>query len=190
MRKINNKGMTLIELIISITLMSVVMLFLYRMMANIEYDSDDEYFASQNQEQRMEIIDYIQSYLRNSDYYPTKLTTSGGATPTISITMKKEPSTTKTLLIKVNEGTITIEDSDSANYTRKWNLQKCKAGLTTIETSSTADIQCKQDAQYYLSPYKYTPAICTIKILTTNEDNTSANNNTIDDIVIPILLKE
>ena len=61
--KLNNKGFTLIELIVSIALMSVVLLFLYNLLADITFEKDNDYMATVNQRQRIDIIDYIEERL-------------------------------------------------------------------------------------------------------------------------------
>ena len=61
--KLNNKGVTIIELIVSIALISVVMLFMYRLLADVTFQKDNDYFASVNQEQRIEIIDNMRIFL-------------------------------------------------------------------------------------------------------------------------------
>ena len=58
--KLDNKGISIIELIISISLISVVMLFLYNLLSNVTFEKDDDYFASLNQANRIEIISTIE----------------------------------------------------------------------------------------------------------------------------------
>ena len=61
--KLDNKGISIIELIISISLISVVMLFLYNLLSNVTFEKDDDYFASLNQANRIEIISTIEDNL-------------------------------------------------------------------------------------------------------------------------------
>ena len=61
--KLNKKGITIIELIVSVALISVIMLFMYKLLADITFQKENDYFASVNQEQRIEIIDKIETTL-------------------------------------------------------------------------------------------------------------------------------
>ena len=59
--KLNNKGMTLVELLISIVLIGVVLLFLFQLLLDIKDETDNNNFAYNNQVQRAEAIYTIQS---------------------------------------------------------------------------------------------------------------------------------
>jgi len=61
--KLNNKGMTLVELIISVALISVVVGFLFKVVLDVKYEKDNPGYASNNQINRAEIIKTIQSEL-------------------------------------------------------------------------------------------------------------------------------
>ena len=56
---VNNKGLTLVELIVSISLISIILLFIYQMIATVNYDRSGQDYAINNQAQRTEIIKYI-----------------------------------------------------------------------------------------------------------------------------------
>src|SRR5574344_2183259 len=60
MKKLNKKGVTLIELIISMVLISVVMVFMYRLLININNEITNSTFAIDNQQNRLEIIDTVE----------------------------------------------------------------------------------------------------------------------------------
>ncbi|MBR1413398.1 MAG: prepilin-type N-terminal cleavage/methylation domain-containing protein [Bacilli bacterium] len=60
---VNNKGLTLVELIVSISLISIILLFLYQMIATVNYDRSGQDYAINNQTQRAEIIKYINEYM-------------------------------------------------------------------------------------------------------------------------------
>lgn len=61
--RLNRKGMTLVELIISVALLSVVLGFLFKILLDVKYESDDAGFAIANQANRAEIIKEIQNDL-------------------------------------------------------------------------------------------------------------------------------
>ena len=54
--KLNNKGLTLVELIISIVLVVVVMLFMYKLLSDVNNEKNDDSYAQENRVIRAEII--------------------------------------------------------------------------------------------------------------------------------------
>ena len=61
--KINNKGMTLIELLVSIVLLSTVLIFLFQLLNNLKAERENNNYASKNQVNRAEIITAIENDL-------------------------------------------------------------------------------------------------------------------------------
>ena len=158
--KLNNKGISIIELIISISLISVVMLFLYNLLSNVTFEKDDDYFASLNQANRIEIISTIEDTLMcySINSYEIKgdnelELTSGSDIFNIKIDRANNK-------VFFTQGTTTIG---------KW----------TIKNASIGEISCN-DVGDGIVTTKYTQ--CTIPIYTTNINDTENNNNTIDDI--------
>ena len=176
MKKLNNKGLTLIELIVSVALMSVVMLFLYRLLSNVTYDKDNEYFASQNQEQRIEIVDYIETIIRKADISsePTFSTSADHATIQL-----KQASLSKTYSILIYADYIQIKDSTT--ILRTWDIG---TGVYSYTNAS-----CKRAAVTSDSSDIYHPWVCNIPVYTINDDNNANNNNTIDDITLAFLAR-
>lgn len=175
MNKLNNKGLTMIELIVSIALVSVVMIFLYRLLANVQYDRDEEFFASKNQEQKIEITNYMQGILRiNSDtvYIKTIDASANNLTFTFSNDVKYQ------MTVK-DEKTLEIKKIQPSPTTilRTWTIEQGTLGAPACNgdlASSTVD---------------FTPVDCTIPIYTVNNSNVKENNNTLDDIIITVLRK-
>lgn len=58
--RLNKKGMTLVELIISIALISIVLGFLFKVILDVKYERDNPNYAVNNQINRSEIIKTIQ----------------------------------------------------------------------------------------------------------------------------------
>lgn len=56
----NKKGITLVEIIISIGLISLVMLFLFNLLIDMQYEEDHASFAKENQLNRASIIKNVQ----------------------------------------------------------------------------------------------------------------------------------
>lgn len=58
--KLNNKGITLVELIVSISLISIVLMFLFRLLVDIRYSENSTDFNRANQQTRAIILKTIQ----------------------------------------------------------------------------------------------------------------------------------
>ena len=65
MKKLNNKGNTLIELIISIALMSVVLVSMIRLLVDLNNTNTNSVYAKNNEVVRSEIIRAIETDLNN-----------------------------------------------------------------------------------------------------------------------------
>lgn len=63
MKKLNNKGMSLMELLVSIILISIVLTFLFQLLTDLKNETDKNDFAYNNQINRAEIIKTIESDL-------------------------------------------------------------------------------------------------------------------------------
>ena len=61
--KLNNKGVTIIELLVSVALVSVVLMFLYNLLANVTFEKITDFIASTNQANRIDIITTIENDL-------------------------------------------------------------------------------------------------------------------------------
>ena len=59
----NKKGFTMTELIVSIAIIAVVMIFLVNLLVDIRYDKKNELYDTKNQINRAEIIKTIQNDL-------------------------------------------------------------------------------------------------------------------------------
>lgn len=64
--KLNNKGISLIELIITVLLISIVMIFMYQLFSDVTFEQDNDYIATLNHEIRIEIIDEIEKSLQTN----------------------------------------------------------------------------------------------------------------------------
>lgn len=163
--KLNNKGLSIIELIITMALLSVILLFMYRMLSEITFQKENEFFASVNQFQRAEIIDTIEKYIEKDNI--TGYDLSGQ-----TITLKKDSSKLYTISIQ-NEKTITIRNGN--NNGTPYNTWDIKGGK--IDVPRCEEKRIEKDGTKLA-----TINMCTIPVYTTNNQNTKENNNTIDDI--------
>ena len=65
MKKLNKKGNTLIELVISIALMSVILISIVRLLVDLNNTNTNNVYAKNNQINRSEILRAIESDLNN-----------------------------------------------------------------------------------------------------------------------------
>lgn len=127
--RLNNKGTTIIELVISVALLAIVLIFMYQLLNNITFEKNTEYFASKNQEQRIEIIDAIEEML---DYSGGINTYTSGNSINIHITGST---------ITVGTQTWNIGDYDFGSLSIKCTLLKSNQylcqGTIPIYTDNT-----------------------------------------------------
>ncbi len=129
----NKKGITLIEIIISVSLISVVMLFLFRLLTDMQYEEDHASFAKENQLIRTEVIKKVQDDFMNLDLKNASLS---GDKRTITFTFKDN--STKTLSLN--------DRSINYNNEQTWNLEgneSTKIDLSKISLEKkTQDTGC------------------------------------------------
>lgn len=157
MKKLNNKGTTIIELIISVALLSVVLIFMYQLLNNVKFEKNNEEFASKNQEQRIEIIDYIEDTLEGVNTFTTfrKFKQRVYTASNNKINVKDVSETVKSWVLDSNY-------SMGGSFTIKKCIQ-----LYDDASDETNDI--------YLCE-------ATLEIYTENSNNNEVNNNILDDI--------
>lgn len=174
--KLNNKGITIVELIVSISLISVVMLFMYRLLADVTFQKDNDYIATANQEQRIEIINNIQKEIGSSEEIASiyadgkKIKFKNGSNSVI-------------YTIEVKE--VLIGDKPQWQvllYKRTVLLKQWK-----IKGAFLSNPTCSSEIALSTSKLKE----CTIEVYTENINNQAIeddgeivdNNNTLDDLV-------
>ena len=192
--KLNKKGISIIELIVSISLISVVMLFMYRLLANVTFQKEDDFFASVNQEQRIEIIDKIETAIEKAlDTYTGTVTVgkiSGSGFHGIDVRIGS--SSRVQIRVKTNnyKNIILYEANPSLSITNQWTI---KGG--TLANSTNTVLNKKLDSTYNTGYDMYE---ISIPVYTTNTNNkkyshnskTIDNNNTIDDIIFSVIVKK
>lgn len=162
--EMNNKGSTLLELIISIALISVILVFMVRLLVDLNDSETNNKYAKKNQVIRAEILRTIENDLQN------KIITNirdNSTTSNLIITFKFDGN--KESNINVLKDKLTYKNTDGK--TRTWTL---KEGYFDI-TQSPVDFN--QDENIY-------SLIIDIQVYTTNEFNTKNNNNLLDDILV------
>lgn len=162
--KMNNKGSTLLELIISIALISVILVFMVRLLVDLNDSETNNKYAKKNQVIRAEILRTIENDLQNKIITDIR---DNSTTKNLIITFKFDGN--KESNINVLKDKLTYKNTDGK--TRTWTL---KEGYFNI-TKSPVDFS--QDENIY-------SLIIDIPVYTTNEFNTKNNNNLLDDILV------
>lgn len=165
---LNKKGTTLIELIISIALVSVVLIFMIKLLVDINNTETNNTFAKQNQVKRAEIIRAIENDLVSKDI--SSITTDK-TSPIITIYFTDE-SHSSIKLVNDKKLTYTYIPSTGTKDTETWTLTDGKFKTDGFK------ITCNEGAN---DTYSFN---IDIEIHTENDLNKEGNNNILDDIEI------
>lgn len=192
--KLNNKGVTIIELLVSVALLSVVLMFLYNLLSSVTFEKDNDFIANSNQANRIDIINTIESDLildNNIEIDKNK--------DNILI-LKGTMKGTTTYKIVITENTLAYYVNDSIQNTWKIkgatlgniNCNKTKGGTNTSnDVTECSDnpinnpSSCHKLTSSQMDSIKITE--CTIPVYTKNVNNTKDNNNTLDDIIFSFI---
>lgn len=188
--KLNNKGVTIVELLVSLALLSVVLMFLYNLLSNVTFEKNTDFIANSNQANRIDIINTIETDLildNNIEIDKNKdniLILKGTTTYKIVITGN-------TLAYYVNDSiqnTWKIKGATLGNI----NCNKTKGGTNTSnDVTECSDnpinnpSSCRKLSSSQMDSIKITE--CTIPVYTENVDNSKENNNTLDDITFSFI---
>jgi|GEM_PF-5706170 len=180
MKRLNNKGMTLTELLVSIALLSIVMIFAYGIVNQLVYTKNNNIMATDNQINRALIIDTIQNDLviyglayENIDGLLGGFSVEKNGDEVIfTMTTYKGKS-----YIILTERTLTY--TDFTGKANKWTFNKA---FTTLKSESNL-------TDYYTFSYDDNSSTALIKIdipiyTNNNANNGNPNNNINDDISI------
>ena len=163
----NKRGVTLVEIVISVALISVVMLFLFRLLTDMQYERDHASYAKSNQQVRASVIEHIQEDFQNLGL---KSVTRSNDKKSIVFTFQNN--VTKTLTL--TEHSLKYADEEA------WELQKdnddTKIDIANIEitkffpAASCNDLSSAGNCSTYASYRVIIPIV------------TGLNTNVIDDI--------
>lgn len=128
----NKKGFTMTELIVSIAIIAVVMIFLVNLLVDIRYDKKNELYDTKNQINRAEIIKTIQNDLDGKVI--TDITDTGSSSNNLVVNIITYDNSNHTIEADSNHIYYT-----SNNKTTKWSLEK-NNDETYIKTS---DVELK-----------------------------------------------
>ena len=186
MMLLNKKGISIIELIISVALISVVMLFMYRLLADVTYAKDNDKIASLNQEQRVVMISHIEKQIRDDSRVDT-ISISGS-----SLLFKHGTTELYRLTSSTSNSTLTFTNTETGKKIDVWTIQGGK-----IAASPSCNVENSlSDIRLYMCTFKiYTESkINSVYDTVFTRDNgtqvtvTIDNNNTIDDINLSFML--
>lgn len=159
----NNKGSSLLELIISIALISVILVFMVRLLVDLNDSETNNKYAKKNQVIRAEILRTIENDIQNK-----------------TLTYVEDLSTSSNLIVKfyfddLQSSLSVLKDKltykDTNDKIRTWTL---KEGSFNI---NEADVFFSYDENIF-------SFVIDIEVYTNNEFNTQNNNNLLDDILI------
>lgn len=163
--KLNNKGVTIIELLVSVALVSVVLMFLYNLLANVTFEKITDFIASTNQANRIDIITTIENDLILDN----------------DVELVESQTTSRKVVMKGKNGQYQIVITDD---TLKYSVKGVLQNTWKIKGGKFGDIEC-------ISEGNKTKVIqitqCTIPVYTTNVNNKKDNNNTLDDIIFSFI---
>lgn len=128
----NKNGFTMTELIVSIAIIAVVMIFLVNLLVDIRYDKKNELYDTKNQINRAEIIKTIQNDLDGKVI--TNVTDIGSSSNNLVVNITTNDNSNH--IIKADSNHISYT---SNNKTTKWSLEK-NNDETYIKTS---DVELK-----------------------------------------------
>lgn len=195
--KLNNKGVTIVELLVSMALLSVILMFLYNLLSNVTFEKNSDFIASANQANRIDIIMTIEDDLLKDNNviivskYDNDLILKG--------TLKKYRITLvdNNLAYYVSElsrdnwqiqntweikngtlGKIDCGNTNMSSLESNVNASECKSG------SANSNLTCRDVINSYES---IVITECKIPVYTTNVNNTQDNNNTLDDIIFSFI---
>lgn len=189
--KLNNKGVTIVELLVSLALLSIVLMFLYNLLSNVTFEKNTDFIANANQANRIDIINTIEHDLLNDN----DISIDESQTKVTRLVLKG----TKNYMIHITENTLVYYVNNDIQNT--WKIKGGKLGEINCEntlggtTTSDNITECKSDS--YNTPIVCTDNVtsldsikiteCTIPVYTTNADNSKDNNNTLDDITFSFI---
>lgn len=163
--KLNNKGVTIIELLVSVALVSVVLMFLYNLLSNVTFEKTTDFIASTNQANRIDIITTIENDLILDN----------------DVELVESQTTARKVVMKGKNGQYQIVITDD---TLKYSVKGVLQNTWKIKGGKFGDIEC-------ISEGDKTKVIqitqCTIPVYTTNVNNKKDNNNTLDDIIFSFI---
>lgn len=123
----DKKGFTMTELMVSIAIISVVMVFLVKMLIDVRYDNRNELYDTKNQINRAEIIKTIQNDL--DEKVITSINDSGSADNELvininAININTNSNTSAKIEAVTQDGEEYIKYKSTSNKNYKWMIER------------------------------------------------------------------
>ncbi len=166
-----NKGFTLVELIISIALISIVVMFLFNLLTDVKASNNNTDFNRKNQQKRAIIIKTIQADLTNRKLIGISASNPNNDQQHVSITFQFQDGATDLEIVNGENPYITYVN---ASGKEKWFLEK-QTNATRFNTTCITYTDSINDSQLENSEYFYIKLSIPIVV-----NKNKANN--IDDI--------
>ena len=179
----NKKGLTLIELLVTLLLVSIIVVFIYRLILNLNNQTTNPEFAMSNQTIRTEIIRTIETDLVSRDIDRILLVyqdEDNNYNPAVYFYEKDRSSKVSVVDEKA------IEYTSFKSETQRWDLVDCYVNFDSSEKGEKSGVVLNTSG----IGNSTSSVSLNIVISNDNEHNsgvTSANNNLKDDILISYL---
>ena len=148
----NKRGMTLAEIIISVTLISIVIIFLMRLLTTIRYEENFSNYEKANSVNCSEIIKEIQSDLMAYNLFDFKdesNSVSGSSKAILHFVFADINNTNKYLIIEQDAISYCSTTSCNAASDRVWRLNKSKDDVHYDPNCIKYDYDIDTSSQYY-----------------------------------------
>ena len=176
----NKKGFTMVELMVSISLIAIIMVFLVQLLLDVRYELINELFDTTDQTSRAEIIKTIQSDLNGKNITDIKGSKVGDGSIGISIV-----TTSGTATIRIDEGDNLIYTS-YGGYSKKWALKGKEANPETHykKTNLTYKVLRSNDESSNSNDYLIQLRIPVLIDNSVENDNNGKKDSKMDDIIL------
>ena len=185
----DKKGFTLMEIIVSVALLSIVMLLLFQLMIDLEYEDSHSSFAKDNQIKRATIIKRVEKDMMDKGL---SLVSLNKASDYATLTFKYNNNTDGSVVVYENKisygGETWVLESDGATYDFNnilittypnddnklcsfiLNVDSDGDGVCNFNCGTDENSITNKNEKYLSCPnYKYTKVI--IPVITEEEDN-------------------
>lgn len=168
--KLNNKGMTLVELLVSVVLVGVVLVFLFQLLVDLKNESENNDFAYNNQINRTEAIYTIQKDLQKYTLVGVNNVSSTGIE--INFYYKEDLENPAVLKISESDEKYYLYYSSVSDEEYSWEMKGA-----SVDPCGTFDIYKDDNLNNYyfkLNIFIYNSVL--------HEQNSEQKNNPVDDI--------
>lgn len=165
MKKLNNFGMTLMELIVSVALISVIMIFMYKLIADVRSDKNENDKLTDNIIKISEIEVEVQNLIIKENVSEVTLGDGSIEFPNLNINFSKENDNVIITLDKNKDGVAdkkwTLENLSLGNY--------CYSGITNGSVNLKINLNSGDKTLYAIEIPYYSSFLTTFNTGSWNE---------------------